>query len=171
MSEYQRPRRTREHIIASQSHNHIEKYFIDKGHTVDRPEDYGYDLVVNTFDADGYAESGDVRIQLRASDALRYNESRRSISFTITAKHYALWKSEVMPVFLILYDAQEKNAYWLYVQEYFAADSSRRPSDSGGSLTVRVPVSNLFTEDTVDLIKEYKARIMAQIAGKIKYGK
>ena len=33
----ERPQRTQEHIIASQSHNYIEKFFIDKGHTVDRP--------------------------------------------------------------------------------------------------------------------------------------
>jgi hypothetical protein len=28
------PRRTREHVIAAQSHNYVEKFFIDKGHTV-----------------------------------------------------------------------------------------------------------------------------------------
>jgi hypothetical protein len=45
-----RPRRTREHVIASQSHNYIEKFFIDKGHTVARPpDDYGTDVMVNTF--------------------------------------------------------------------------------------------------------------------------
>ena len=55
----ERPRRTREHINASKSHNYIEKFFVDKGHTVDRPgADYGYDVLVNTYDAEGYAESG-----------------------------------------------------------------------------------------------------------------
>jgi hypothetical protein len=43
-----RPRRTREHVIASQSVNYLEKFFIDKGHMVDRPaEDYGFDLIVS----------------------------------------------------------------------------------------------------------------------------
>ena len=56
-----KPRRTREHIIASQSHNYVEKFFIDKGHIVNRPaEDYGIDLVVNTFDGNGYIEPGSI---------------------------------------------------------------------------------------------------------------
>jgi hypothetical protein len=68
----QRPRRTRKHVIASQSYNYIEKFFIDKGHTVDRPgEDYGYDLIIRTFDERGYAESGDIRIQVKGCDRLR----------------------------------------------------------------------------------------------------
>ena len=53
-----RPRRTREHIIASQSRNYIEKLFIDKGHIANREsEDYGYDLVVRTFDEDGFEDT------------------------------------------------------------------------------------------------------------------
>jgi hypothetical protein len=49
-----RPRRTREHVIASQSFNYIEKFVIDKGHTADRrSDDYGYDLFVNTYDENG----------------------------------------------------------------------------------------------------------------------
>lgn len=124
----ERPRRTREHVIASKSYNYIEKFFIDKGHTVDRPgEDYGYDVIVNTFDAGGYAESGEIRIQLKASDNHNYIKKKTFISFEITRKHYELWTSELMPVFLVLYDAQDNKAYWLYVQEYFVADSSHGP--------------------------------------------
>jgi len=66
--------RTREHIIASQSRNFVEKFFIDKGHTVDFVADYGTDGVVNTFDENGFAEGGDIRLQLKASDNLRYSK-------------------------------------------------------------------------------------------------
>jgi hypothetical protein len=45
-----RPQRTKEHINADKSNNYIEKFFIDKGHTVERPgADYGYDVLVNTY--------------------------------------------------------------------------------------------------------------------------
>src|SRR5262249_23660813 len=102
----QRPRRTKEHINASKSHNYIEKFFIDKGHTVERPgADYGYDVLVNTYDAHGYAESGEIRIQLKASDEFEYTAKASFISYKIAIKHYNLWTVEVMPVFLILYDA------------------------------------------------------------------
>src|SRR6266478_1175045 len=53
-----RKQRTREHVIASQSVNHVERFIIDEGHTAQRQEsDYGYDLILSTFDEQGYAES------------------------------------------------------------------------------------------------------------------
>ena len=52
----------------------MEKFFIDKGHTVDFVADYGTDGVVNTFDENGFAEGGDIRLQLKASDNLRYSK-------------------------------------------------------------------------------------------------
>lgn len=165
-----RPRRTREHIIASQSHNYIEKFFIDKGHTVDRPgEDYGYDMIVNTFDDLGYAESGEIRIQLKASDSQKYIRDKTFISFAIMRKHYELWINELMPVFLVLYDAREKKAYWLYVQEHFASDASLQPKAAAQTLTLRIPVVNQFTEATVDYMRQSKLKVLAQITGKIQH--
>jgi hypothetical protein len=166
----ERPRRTREHIIASQSLNYIEKFFIDKGHTVDRPgEDYGYDVLVNTFDEEGFAESGDIRIQLKASDSFSYVGEGKFISYEISAKHYELWTSELMPVFLVLYDAQGGKAYWVYVQEYFNSDPTRKPGGSAKTLTIRVPVAHEFSEATVDYARERKAAVLGQVLGKIKH--
>jgi hypothetical protein len=53
----------------------------------DRPgEDYGTDLLVNTFDEQGYAENGDIRIQLKASDGLKYSKDKTFISLQIEGK-------------------------------------------------------------------------------------
>jgi hypothetical protein len=163
-----RPRRTRGHIIAAQSVNYLEKFFIDKGHTVDRPaQDYGFDLLVNTFDEEGYPEGGDIRIQLKASDDPRYSTDREFLSFTITIKHYDFWMSQPMPVFLVVYDAQEKRGYWAYIQNYFTADVARRPKPHSKSATVRIPTANEFTEATVDYARGRKAAILGQVAGDI----
>ncbi len=52
-----RKRRTREHVIADQSVNHVERYVIDEGHVAQRIErDYGYDMYLFTFDKEGYVE-------------------------------------------------------------------------------------------------------------------
>ncbi len=49
-----RKRRTRQHVIAAQSANHVERFIIDEGHTVQRAEyDYGYDLNLITYDEQG----------------------------------------------------------------------------------------------------------------------
>ena len=152
------PKRTREHIIASQSHNYVEKFFIDKGHTVDRPsEDYGIDLYANTFDDDGYPEAGSIPLQLKASDHLKYYQNGSYISFQIQVKHYEYWMKQTMPVFLILYDAKDTKAYRLYVQTYFA--KREKPGKTSGRITVRVPMANEFTESIVDYMRGRKARM------------
>ncbi len=56
-----RKRRTRQHVIADQSVNHLERFIIDAGHVAQRwGSDYGYDLSLVTFDEQGYAEPDEV---------------------------------------------------------------------------------------------------------------
>ena len=129
-----RPQRTKEHISYDKSHNYIEKFFIDKGHTVERPgADYGYDVLVNTYDAQGYAESGDIRIQLKASDKFKYVKKSTFITYKISIKHYNLWMDEPMPVCLILYDAKLHRAFWLYFQDHYS-DPAKQPKKNAKSL-------------------------------------
>lgn len=152
------PQRTREHVIASQCHYYVEKFFIDKGHTVDHPkEDYGIDVLVNTFDTDGYAEGGNILLQLKASDNLRYSKDGLYVSFPVETKHYEFWMKQTMPVFLIVYDAQKVKAYWLYVQAYFK--SRKKPKKNVATITVHVPVAHQFMEATVDYMQDRKAAI------------
>jgi hypothetical protein len=66
-----RKQRTRQHLIADQSVNHVERFIIDAGHTAQRlTPDYGYDLVLFTYDEHGYLEPGSVYIQIKAGEAL-----------------------------------------------------------------------------------------------------
>lgn len=54
-----RKERTRQHAIAAQNVNYVEWFIIDEGHTAERSaNDYGYDLVLYTYDEGGYAEEG-----------------------------------------------------------------------------------------------------------------
>ena len=68
-----------------------------------------------------------------------------------------------MPVFLILYDAKEARAYWLYVQEYLSSGSGRRPAKKAKSMTFRVPVINEFSAGTVDYMRGRKTAILQQV--------
>jgi hypothetical protein len=161
--EADRPRRTRAHVIASLSQNYVERFVLEKGHTVERSSaDYGFDLAVNTFDDQGCAENGQIRIQLKASDRPDYTKEGTAISLEITRKHYELWMGEIMPVFLILYDAQEKMAYWIHVQQYFLSDRSRRPSSDLKTFSLQIPTANQITEATIDYMRECKATVLTQ---------
>ncbi len=164
------PRRTREQVIASQSQNYVEKFFIDKGHTVSRPQDdYGTDLLVKTFDKQGYEENGDIRLQLKARSKFSYTKDGSHISLEIEVKHYHSWVGEPYPFFLVLYDATKTKAYYLYLQEYFTSGTPKKPKKNAKSMRVRVPVKNEFTSQTVDYMQERKAAFLKQIQGKIKH--
>src|SRR5436190_20320740 len=92
-----RKRRTREHVIADQSVNYVERFIIDEGHTAQRVEkDYGYDLLLFTFDEEGYAEPDFLSIQLKAAESLRAVGG--DYVFAVNIRDYNLWMLEKMPV-------------------------------------------------------------------------
>jgi hypothetical protein len=154
--------RTRKHVIASQSLNHVEKFIYDKGYSAERVEsDYGYDLIVSTYDKNGYLEPGFILLQLKATDGIRIIEGGTFISFPISTKDYRHWTAEGYPVFLIVYDAIVRTAYWLYIQKYFKADRSRGPRARATTVTVRIPVDNKMSESTIDYMRARKTAFMA----------
>jgi hypothetical protein len=158
-----RKRRTRQHVIADQSVNHIERFIIDAGHTAHRlVQDYGYDLLLLTYDGDGYIEPGVVFLQLKASETLE--RSRRDYVFDLDVRDYHLWVNKNWPVFLVLFDAGRRRAYWLDVQEYFDADTSRHPKKGARTVRVRVPSRQVISSKAVALMRLAKEAVVA--AGK-----
>jgi hypothetical protein len=65
-----RKQRTRQHVIADLSVHFVEGLILEAGHTAQRlGSDYGYDLLMNTFDEAGYVEPGSIYFQLKASES------------------------------------------------------------------------------------------------------
>jgi len=166
-----RPRRTRAHVIASQSANYIERFIVHEGHTVDRLEnDYGYDLFLFTYDVHGYIESGLVYIQLKATDNIKESADGNAWDFRMEIAHYDAWTTEPFPVFLVLYDARRQRAYWLYVQRYFEGDASRGPRAGAQSVTVHIPKNQRFSRRTVGYMRNRKQDILDQMEGLVEHG-
>jgi hypothetical protein len=66
--------------------NFLERVILEEGHTAQRiTSDYGYDLVMMTFDEEGFSETGLIFSQLKASDSLG-NEEENSW-YDIDIKH------------------------------------------------------------------------------------
>lgn len=161
-----RTQRTREHVIADLSVNFVERFILEATHSVLRvTADYGYDLIMQTFDEQGYAEEGFLYLQLKATDAIAKYERKESFAFPIEMRHYNLWRREHMPVFFILYNALRRRAYWLYTQAYFALHPHPRPQAQ--SLALHIPKKNVLGMRTIQRMREYKARILAQAQGGI----
>jgi Domain of unknown function (DUF4365) len=82
--------------------------------------DYGYDAQLHTYTDEGEYENGTVYIQLKATDNLEpYRLKSGTLSFPLDRRDLELWLNQVLPVILVLFDAQQEQAYWLYLQQYF----------------------------------------------------
>lgn len=161
-----RKQRTRQHVIAAQSANYVERFILDEGHTAERlGSDYGYDLVLFTYDSAGYAEEGSIYIQLKASETL--TRSGDGFVFDLDIRDYALWTREPMPVILILFDASRRRAYWLYVQRYFAEDTSRQPRPKARTVRVRIPQRQVVSRMAIRKMRKYKQEVLDQLEGGI----
>jgi hypothetical protein len=133
-----RKQRTRAHVIADLSANHVERFVLEEGNTAQRlGSDYGYDLVVFTHDEQGYVEPGWVFIQLKAAETLKVAGS--AYPFDLDIRDYNLWMLEEVPVILILFDVSRRRGYWLWVQNYFKRNLARLPKKGAKTVRVHVP--------------------------------
>lgn len=77
-------KRPREHIIADLSVNHVERYVFLCGYSVERMEyNYGFDLVIFTYNTNGEIENGQIYVQLKATDSLKVLAGQETIAFPI----------------------------------------------------------------------------------------
>lgn len=167
-SHRQKPRkqRTRGHVIADWSAHHVERFVLDNGYVAERLlHDYGYDVTVITFDEEGYAESGEIKLQLKATDDISQFEvaSGGHLSFKIDRVDFELWMGSIYPGFLILYDAQTRRAYWQYVQAFFSDRTHTKPTTR--SLQLHIPVVNVLRKSTIQMMRRKKAEVLEQTRG------
>jgi hypothetical protein len=156
-------RRTRGHVIADLSVNHVERYVLRCGWTAQRTtHDYGIDLLIETFNVSGEPETGRVLVQLKATDKLRLRDVGKTVALRLDWRDVQAWQDEPMPVILILYDAKEDKAYWLHVQSQLAGRRQRsgRPLRS---TTVYLPRSQVVNEAAIRQFAEFRDAVLARI--------
>jgi hypothetical protein len=121
------------------------------GYSVERVEyDYGFDLILFTYNINSEIENGQIYLQLKATDSLRTLADKETIAFSIARLDLELWLFEPMPCILIVYDAQLDIAYWLYLQAYFENWPGFDLSKVGESVTVHLPKTNILDQEARD---------------------
>jgi hypothetical protein len=149
-------------VIADQSLNYVERFIIDAGHTAHRLTlDYGYDLILFTYDDQGYAEPGIAFLQLKAAETLA--QSGSDYVYDLDIRDYNLWLAEDSPVFLVLFDATRRRAYWLHVQRYFRRDPSRQPKQGARTVRIRAPRRQAISLRGVATMRELKRKADLQM--------
>jgi hypothetical protein len=171
MAKVVRKRRTREHVIADLSVNHVERHVLGCGYVVERMiHDYGVDLKLLTFDKAGYVEEGLVPIQLKASDRVTVRPQQATFPFRVERKDLARWLAEPFPVLLIVYRARKDIAHWLYVQRYFAKIEGFNLFSAGKTVTVQVPVRNVVDQAAIRRFARFRDRILDQMRKVVNHG-
>jgi hypothetical protein len=156
-----RKRRTREHILADLSTNHVEKWALQCGFAVDRlRKDYGLDLAVFTFDAQGFLESGVIWIQIKATDHLKKAANGGAVVVRLDRRDVLAWIGEAYPVILVLYDANEDRGFWISIHSHFG-DASAFARLRGKTVSISVPTVNVVTAEAFRAFADMKAVILA----------
>lgn len=162
--------RTRQHVIAVLSINYLERNVLLCGYTLQRIQaDYGYDLVMWTYNARGEIESGITYFQVKATDHLRLHKNGHAILWPITRRDLRLWLRDTPPVILVVYDGARDKAYWLYVQAYFAERAATELFAAGETITVHVPTGNRISRRSIRTIAQYTQHIEQQVRGKVQH--
>ena len=158
-----RKKRTRQHIIADLSTNYVERFALLAGFSTERVEkDYGYDLIMFTYNQDGEIETGHIYIQIKATDNITSTEGK--IKFPLKIKDIDLWQHEPLPVILILYDAKNDVAYWLYIQAYF---EKHLVTNQTKTIMVCLDVDNKLSVKSIQAFQKFKQSVIDQLTGKI----
>jgi hypothetical protein len=160
-----RKKRTREHIIADLSAHHVEGHILRCGFTAERVTyDYGVDVYMTTYTAQGEVENDFVLFQLKATDRVNRTSDNAAVVFRLARADLDRWLVETFPVILVVYDAQADRAYWLYVQAQFER-RQRMPTSQRKSVTVHIPIANVVDADAIRHFAAAKAAVQAQTKG------
>ena len=126
-------------MIADLSVNFFERHVLRAGHVVQRVVfDYGYDLYLTVFNQNGEIEPGNAFVQLKATDTPQYRRGD-FIVVVLEREHLLQWLQEPMPVFFVVYDATQEQAFWIEVQDQFWNHVDQL---GGVTISVRVPLAN-----------------------------
>ena len=165
MTELPRKTRTRGHVLADLSINHVERQVLRCGFSADRVQhDYGYDLTMASYSDSGEFEPGAVYIQVKATDRLPQLADGRAIPWPVSRRDLKLWLAETYPVILVVYDGQRDRAFWIHIQAYFA---ERTPElfAGGETVSVRIPMSQRLNPRGIRAIARAKNCLQERLRG------
>jgi hypothetical protein len=138
--------RTRQHIIEDLGLNHVQRQVLKAGFVVQRygENDYSYDGMIHTFDANGESNNGMILFQLKSTDNIKFDKSQKVAKFDLSKRDLESWLLSKLTVLLILYDAQTEIAYYIDLQEYFE-ENRLLLKDVAKYVRVNIPTNNIVT--------------------------
>jgi hypothetical protein len=153
-------------VLAEFGVNYVERQALLCGCSTERvTHDYGTDLLLFTYDRRGILENGHVLVQVKATDMPRWVADGTALSVQVDRRDLLHWLNELWPVILVVYDGRADRAYWVHVQEHFAAEPPS-PDDwvgRGQRLMLRMPVANRLDPAAIRTIAGRRDAVLARV--------
>jgi len=158
--------RTRAHVLADLSINHVERQVLLCGFSVERiRHDYGYDLTMSTYGDTGEFEPGHIYLQVKATDRLPRLADGKTIPWLVSRRDLKLWLAESYPVIFVVYDGQKNRAYWMHIQRYVSGARTPELFTAGETMTVHIPMASQFNARAIRSIARDKNILLARLGG------
>lgn len=143
-----RKRRTRGHVIADLSFNHVERLILRCGWVARRLyPDYGVDLQMETYNNHGEVENGWVLFQLKATDHMAIK--RGAIPVRMEWRDLLYWLNEPLPGILAYYDAPADRAWWLDLKQALRGVRLKINDPPADTVTFHIPLENVLDEQAI----------------------
>lgn len=157
------PKRTRDHVLETETEKFVQQFIPSEWIAEKEKHDYGIDLRVEIATPSSILRRGEEEaasqvtgayfsIQLKGTDDLNLNKAKTLISHrcAVSALNYYLNRPE--PVIYLVYDAKNKKAYWVFIQDYMRTrpDNTWKKQDT---FTIHIPVANIFDSDSIEEIR------------------
>ncbi|MGI4727002.1 MAG: DUF4365 domain-containing protein [Janthinobacterium lividum] len=156
--------RVRKHIIADLSANYVEKLALLNGFSIESfVKDYGYDQNIYTYNSKGEFENGNIYVQLKATDHIKYVNKKAEVSFAMRKQDLSLWSTEPYPVIIVIYDAVKEEAYWLYLQKHLKKLSGFDIDLVKKYFTLNIPVANKMDKTVFQEFRNFKISTLKEI--------
>jgi hypothetical protein len=140
------PERTRQHVIETESRQYVRNVLPPEWLVEDGEKDYGIDLVIEVVKNE-QVTGAIFLMQLKGTDVLVVRDGEY-IAHRCKTRALAYFLERPEPIVYLVYDAQSKKGYWIWIQDYIR-QSLKRGWRSQRTATVRIPVDRVFDSDAV----------------------
>jgi hypothetical protein len=89
------------------------------------------------------------------------------IAVRVDRRDLAFWTRQRSPVILGVYDAARDVAYWLHIQDDARPRAARRGTALSGTVTLRIPISQILNQEAVCEFARLRDRMTAEINRRI----
>ncbi len=151
-------RRTKDHVLADLSANHVERAVLECGWVFEPfRRDYSIDGHIRTFSLRGEVERGLIYVQIKARHRANWSKGG-TIAVDVDPRDLRLWLQMEDPVLLVCFDGASARCWFVHVQSTMRASVPIRAR----SVRIHIPRPSVLDRDALLLLRQVKEATYSQ---------